>query len=273
MMTGDRWITLRKALEPVRDGAIAVSGGVDSTTLAAFAHDLLGANGVRMVHAISPAVPAAATARVRDHAARLGWSLSEVDAGEFNDPRYRANPVNRCFYCKSNLYGTLRRVCDGVIMSGTNTNDLGDYRPGLQAATDNDVRHPYLEAGMDKAAVRALARELNLDDLSELPASPCLSSRVETGIAIQAPLLALIDTIETWLLETLGAETVRCRVRQQGMVIELDPTALEALSSDQRRSIVDGAAARMPEDVAMAVDFAPYQRGSAFVGAPKTPAA
>ena len=268
-MTGDRWIPLRAALESVRDGVIAVSGGVDSTTLAAFAHDLLGANGVRMIHAISPAVPAAATARVRDHAARLGWSLSEVDAGEFNDHRYRANPVNRCFYCKSNLYGTLRRICDGVIMSGANTNDLDDYRPGLQAARDNDVRHPYLEAGMDKVAVRALARELNLGHLSELPASPCLSSRVETGIAIEAPILALIDTIETWILETLDAETVRCRIRQQGMVIELDPTALKTMSSDQRRSIVEGAVARMPKDVAMAVDFATYQRGSAFVGTPK----
>ena len=271
MMTGDRWTPLRAALKPLRGGAIAVSGGVDSTTLAAFAHDILGAEGVRMVHAISPAVPKAATARVRDYATRLGWSLSEIDAGEFDDLRYRANPVNRCFYCKSNLYGTLRLICDGVIMSGTNTNDLDDYRPGLQAATNNHVRHPYVEVGMDKAAIRALARDLNLDDISELPASPCLSSRIETGIAIQTPHLALIDIVETWLRETLCAKTVRCRIRQQGMVIELDPTTLDALSSDQRRSIVDGAAARMPKGVAMAIEFAPYQRGSAFVSVSKTP--
>ena len=268
-MISDSWGQLRAVLEPLRGGAIAVSGGVDSITLSAFAHDILGVDGVRMVHAVSPAVPTEATARVRDYATRLGWILSEVDAGEFDDPRYRANPVNRCFYCKSNLYGTLRRICDGVIMSGTNTNDLGDYRPGLQAAKNNNVHHPYVDAGMDKAAVRALARDLSLDDISELPASPCLSSRVETGIAIQAQHLALIDTIETWLREMLCAKTVRCRVRRQGMVIELDPTALAALTSDQRRSIADGAAARMPNDVAMDVDFAPYQRGSAFVGEQK----
>ena len=177
-MTGDRWIPLRSALEPVRDGAIAVSGGVDSTTLAAFAHDLLGANGVRMVHAISPAVPAAATARVRDHAARLGWSLSEVDAGEFNDPHYRANPVNRCFYCKSNLYGTLRRICDGVIMSGTNTNDLDDGAGTMEALyfgnAKGGLNHggagkgPWIMADMENAlwgadVVKSNERPINHD--------------------------------------------------------------------------------------------------------------
>ena len=269
-MDSNRWTPLRGVLKKLRGGAIAVSGGVDSMTLAAFAHQILGADDICMVHAISPAVPTAATARVRDHAARLGWSLSEVDAGEFDDPRYIANPVNRCFYCKSNLYRTLRSICDGVIISGTNTDDLSDYRPGLQAAAHNDVRHPYVEAEMDKASIRSLARSLKLNDISELPASPCLSSRVETGTAIQAPHLALIDNVETWLRKTISAETVRCRIRQQGMVIELDSTALDGLSSDQRRSILDSALARMPKDVVMAVEFAPYQRGSAFVRAKKT---
>ena len=138
MMDSNRWTPLRGVLKKLRGGAIAVSGGVDSMTLSAFAHQILGADDICMVHAISPAVPTAATARVRDHAARLGWSLSEVDAGEFDDPRYIANPVNRCFYCKSNLYRTLRSICDGVIISGTNTDDLSDYRPGLQAAAHND---------------------------------------------------------------------------------------------------------------------------------------
>ena len=123
---------------------------------------------------------------------------------------------------------------------------------------------------MDKASIRSLARSLKLSDISELPASPCLSSRVETGIAIQAPHLALIDNFETWLRKTISAETVRCRIRQQGMVIELDSTSLDGLSADQRRSILDSALARMPKDVVMAVEFAPYQRGSAFVRAKKT---
>lgn len=267
-MASERWDPLRAVLLPLHGGAIAVSGGVDSMTLAAFAQAVLDPGGIRMVHAVSPAVPPQATARVRAHAARGGWRLTELDAGEFADPRYRANPVDRCFYCKTNLYESLGRVCDGVIMSGTNRDDLGDYRPGLQAAAQNGVRHPYVEAGMDKAAVRALARDMGLDDLAELPASPCLSSRVETGIAIEGGQLRLIDGVETWLRGVLPAQTVRCRIRRHGMVIELDPAALGALSDDQRRTITEGAAARMPANAPMTVTIAPYERGGAFIGAP-----
>ena len=115
---------------------------------------------------------------------RAGRSTS-IDAGEFADPRYRANPVNRCYFCKHNLYGTIATRFEGTILSGTNTDDLGDFRPGLKAADEHRVRHPFVEAGLAKSDVRALARELRLDDLAELPAAPCLSSRVETGIAVE----------------------------------------------------------------------------------------
>ena len=110
--------------------AIAVSGGVDSMTLAHAAHRA-GPPGLLVVHALSPAVPAEATARVRDHATRFGWRLTEVDAGEFADPEYRANPVNRCYFCKTNLYDRIAHVTEGPIASGANLDDLGDYRPGL----------------------------------------------------------------------------------------------------------------------------------------------
>ncbi len=139
--------------------AIAVSGGVDSMTLAHAAHRI-GLPDISVVHALSPAVPAEASARVREHAARFGWRLREVDAGEFADPSYRANPVNRCYFCKTNLYARIALVVTGPIASGANLDDLGDYRPGLTAAAEHGVRHPFVEAGMDKAAVRALARDV-----------------------------------------------------------------------------------------------------------------
>ena len=272
-MPNDPASRLAEVLAAMPAPAIAVSGGVDSMTLSSFAHRRLGAEGVRMVHALSPAVPAAATARVRDHAARQGWALTEVDAGEFADPRYRANPVDRCFFCKTNLYGTLSRLADGTVLSGTNTDDLGDYRPGLKAAADHAVRHPYVEAGMAKADVRTLARDLGLADLAELPASPCLSSRVETGIRIEAPQLALIDAIESQLQRSLSPDVVRCRLRAGGLVIELDPETMDGLSDADRRAIAADVQARQASPAPLEVRFEAYRRGSAFVGAKITPAA
>ncbi len=119
---------LHASLDDSRPAAIALSGGVDSMTLAFIAHRRVGAD-VAMFHAVSPAVPSSATARVKAYAAAEGWALTVLDAGEFADERYMANPSNRCFFCKSNLYGTLASATDRQLLSGTNLNDLGDWRP------------------------------------------------------------------------------------------------------------------------------------------------
>ena len=272
-MLNEHSLRLRKILYALKGGTIAVSGGVDSMTLSSFANLVLGPKEVRMVHAISPAVPAAATIRVREFAAREGWYLTEVDAGEFDDPRYRANPVDRCFFCKSNLYKTLHQLADGVIMSGANCDDLNDYRPGLKAATENSVRHPYVEAGMVKADIRRLARKLGLEDLAELPASPCLSSRVETGIRVEPELLSMVDEVETWIRATLGPQVVRCRIRNKGVTIEIDPETLNNLTTAKRLEIIGSVRARMPQTMQLDVTFAIYRRGSAFIGSNLTPAA
>ena len=240
--------------------AVAVSGGVDSMTLAHVAHAAHGVT-ARMVHAVSPAVPAAATARVRGHAQRAGWTLTIIDAGEFADPDYRANPVNRCYFCKTNLYGAIAARFAGTILSGTNTDDLGDYRPGLKAAAEHNVRHPFVEAGLSKADVRALARSLGLDDLAELPAAPCLSSRVETGIGIDPADLALIDAVETRLRGAVGHTDVRCRVTALGVRIELGGDVLGTLAASSRAAVES-----MIVDAGRPfLGYAPYRRGSAFL--------
>ncbi len=261
---------LRDMLGGVARATVAVSGGVDSMTLASFAHRILGADRVRMVHGVSPAVPVAATDRVRAQAKAEGWSLDVVDAGEFADEQYRSNPVNRCFFCKSNLYETLSMMSEGVVLSGANTDDLGDYRPGLEAAAANGVRHPYVEAGFAKADVRALAYRLGLPDLAALPASPCLSSRVETGIRIEADTLRLIDRVEDWLRRTLAPETVRCRVRRIGIVIELDTATLGRLDAAGRAALIAEARRQVPDVGGTPIQLTAYERGSAFVGAGKT---
>ncbi len=245
--------------------AIAVSGGVDSLTLGSFAHRLL-SQPVTLYHAISPAVPPEATRRVRALAEQEQCSLQVIEAGEFDDPDYRANPVNRCYYCKSNLYGAIARHTSTQIVSGTNSDDLGDYRPGLTAAADYKVRHPYVEAGIDKRTLREISRWLGLDELAELPASPCLSSRVETSIVIEPDTLELVHALEQLVTHKLNPGTVRCRVRPQGLVIELDPQSLEQLDQHSEQQL-RSEARRLIHHAGRSdtLSFAPYRNGSAFV--------
>ncbi|MDA0230680.1 MAG: adenine nucleotide alpha hydrolase [Proteobacteria bacterium] len=256
---------LREVLSDFTHAAIAVSGGVDSMTLAIIAGRLAGQN-FEMFHALSPAVPGDATARVHHYAAQEGWRLREFNAGEFDDPNYRANPVNRCFYCKTNLYDGIAAVTEHSVLSGTNLDDLGDYRPGLEAALRRGVRHPFVEAGIDKATVRAIARHLELDDLAELPAAPCLSSRIETGLRIESDLLTLIDAVEKFVSRRLGAHTVRCRIRKKEVVIELDAPGLEILSetgAGDLRTVIT--AMLEAEGIDKPLDFQAYRMGSAFL--------
>jgi uncharacterized protein len=247
---------LKNVLRAIGFADIAVSGGVDSLTLAATAHAVLGAQ-ARMHHAVSAAVPPDATERTQALAAARGWSLTLFDAGEFADERYRANPANRCFFCKTNLYGALAARVAGTILSGTNTDDLSDWRPGLRAAEQHRVRHPFVEAGIDKATVRWLAARLGLGDVADLPASPCLSSRIETGIRVEPALLALVHGAEALVMRALAPRTVRCRVRATGVVVELDADALAQADA--------GLASELAVLAGRPVTFAPYRTGSAFL--------
>lgn len=256
---------LETVLAAMGDVAVAVSGGVDSLTLATFAHRRLGGL-VNMFHATSPAVPAEATERTLELSQREGWQLTIIDAGEFTRDEYRANPVNRCFYCKTSLYGAIRPATKAQIVSGTNLDDLGEYRPGLDAARDHSVRHPFVEAAIDKSGVRAIARHLALGDIAELPSAPCLSSRIETGIAIDPEMLACVHAAEQLVAAALAPRTVRCRVRAGGAVIELDRDALAGMSEPRRAALaIQVEALFVAHGFALAVSFAPYRTGSAFL--------
>lgn len=244
--------------------AIAVSGGVDSMVLAFVAGRYSRAR-VSVVHAVSPAVPAAATRRVEAYAAREKWAFRSIDAGEMADPDYLANPANRCFYCKSNLYSAIRAVTPTTIASGTNLDDLDDYRPGLDAATRHGVVHPFVEAGLRKADIYALAREHGLDDLSALPAQPCLASRIETGIMVDPDSLKFIEMVESDLGAVLPAATpLRCRLTASGVFIECGevPEGRAMQHIDEHLTRLCAASGRLYGGIR------PYRRGSAFLRDP-----
>lgn len=245
---------LAQVLARYPDLTIAVSGGVDSLTLATFAGRMAP---VTVAHAVSPAVPAEATQRVSDLAQSEGWTLRVLNAGEFNDPAYLSNPLNRCYFCKTNLYARIREVVTGTIAAGTNTDDLGEYRPGLQAASQHGVVHPYVEADVSKADLRALAARLGLGEIATLPAQPCLASRVETGIPIRAEDLAFIHRVEQAVRQMSGLEDVRCRLTGAGVRLETSGALPEASAAH---------VAELCRTAGRAfVGVAPYRRGSAFV--------
>jgi pyridinium-3,5-biscarboxylic acid mononucleotide sulfurtransferase len=241
--------------------AVAVSGGVDSTTLGVVAHRARPGQ-VTVMHAVSAAVPPAATARVRAHAEREGWDLVVLDAGEFADARYVANPVDRCYFCKSNLYGRIRERTAAVIASGTNRDDLSDFRPGLKAADEIGVVHPYVEAGIGKAGIYAIAAALGLQDLAALPAQPCLASRVETGIAIDPDDMAFIGSLEETLAPFVAfGDPLRVRIRRAGVVVEMgQPAGVGAM--ERIAALAEAACAGEGRRFA---GVGPYRRGSTFL--------
>ena len=251
--------------------AIAVSGGVDSMTLAVVAHRA--SLDTEMYHAISPAVPLESTALVRRYAEDEGWNLTIVTAGEIEDPQYLANPANRCYYCKTNLYATLSQQTELTIASGTNIDDLGDYRPGLEAAKEHRVVHPYVETGISKTQLRDIAKSLSLNDLQDLPSSPCLSSRVTTGIAIDVTLLPVINLVErelwTTLISYLPLQAVRCRILPDSVTIQIDSTEVLDPNSEYNAEVkkivrrifkVNGFYSYSNN-----ISIEPYKRGSAFL--------
>jgi len=260
--------TQLKGLGPI---AVAVSGGVDSMTLAYVTHRINPRS--QVFHALSAAVPVSATERVQHYADREGWNLAIIDAGEMQDPSYRSNPVDRCYFCKSCLYGTIHKQTELPIASGTNLDDLSDYRPGLKAASEFEVHHPYVDVGIDKSSVRAIAAHLGLDDLSDLPAAPCLSSRITTGISIDDRLLPVVDEVErdVWQMMkgVLPIKGVRCRIREDQIAIELDSNrevdAGAAYSEEIRKRVRQIFSDKGFAEQSYAISIEPYRMGSAFL--------
>ena len=219
---------MKEKLERLRDllaglgrVAVAYSGGVDSTLVLKVAHDVLG-DDVLAVTAVSASMPhydrGAAEGVAREIGVRVRW----VQTHEVSDERYIANPPDRCYFCKTDVYDELLEVAaqEGftIFLDGTNADDAGDFRPGRQAAREHGVRSPLQEVGFTKEEIRAVARDLGLPNWN-LPSAPCLSSRVPYGTRITPEMLDQIGRGE-WALRERGFREVR--VRHHGSVARLE---------------------------------------------------
>jgi uncharacterized protein len=253
---------LRALVRAVPSALVGYSGGVDSALLAVVLRQELGRERLLAVVGRSPSYPAAQWAAARAVAARFDVPLLELETHELEDPSYLANPTNRCFFCKTELWRRLVPEAQArglaVVCDGTNADDLGEHRPGYAAGRAAGVRSPLAEAGFTKAHVRQAARELGLP-VWDAPAAPCLSSRVAYGLTITPRRLGQVEQAEA-CLRALGV-TGDLRVRHHGARarIEVEPRFVPWVSA--RLAAI---AARFSELGFTAVDVDPrgYRRGS-----------
>ena len=222
-----KYAQLRGFIKNLKRLIIAFSGGIDSTLVLKVAHDDLG-DGVLAVTADSPSVPRNELREAERFAKSIGARHLIIQTDEMQNQSYVQNPANRCYFCKSELYSKLAEVAGRenfqFIANGTNTDDLGDYRPGLQAAEEFQVVSPLKEALLTKTEVRLLAKKLNLE-IWDKPASPCLSSRIPYGSSVTAEKLAMIEAAENFL-KSLCIKDLRVRHFGQKARIEVSKKEL-----------------------------------------------
>ncbi len=215
---------------------VAFSGGVDSTFVAAAAFDELGGRALA-VTGVSPSLPASEAEEARQLALSIGIAHEMIETHEMNRPGYVENSPERCYHCKTEVYGLLAEMAEergfAFVVDGCNADDLGDHRPGRAAAAEHGVRSPLVEAGLNKDEIRALSRERGLPTWDK-PAMACLSSRIPYGTPVTVEALERIGAAEAFL-RTLGLRQLRVRHHGDVARIELEPEGMDALMRDGNR--------------------------------------
>jgi uncharacterized protein len=239
-MVMNKWNRLKSLLEEMQLAVLAYSGGVDSSLLLRAASEVLGPHLIA-VTAVSETYPPLELISAKEFARSLGVTHRIIRTEELGLEEFAQNSPERCYFCKRELFGKLRRIADteGItfILDGSNTDDLKDRRPGRRAAQEFSVRSPLVEAGLSKQEVRELARALGLS-VWDKPSLACLSSRIPYGTRITPGMLQTIQTAED-CLRVLGFRQVRVRHHGDTARIEIDPGDFgRLLSEDTARTIV-----------------------------------
>lgn len=262
MNLAEKHARLRGLISDCGSALVCYSGGVDSTLLLKVAHDVLGERCVAMV-ALSPTMAQSERKAALDLAGQIGARLELTESHELSRPEFRMNPKDRCYFCKDELLDLAAPMAKKLglaeVLLGTNTDDLGDYRPGLQAAKDHGARQPLVDATFSKAEVRELSRELGLSTWDK-PQLACLSSRFPYGTEITPERLEQVDKMEDGM-RSLGFRQVRARWHGEMVRLEVEADALTRTTDPEiRNSIV-----RLGRELGftfVTVDLAGFSSGS-----------
>ncbi|BBO33665.1 ATP-dependent sacrificial sulfur transferase LarE [Lacipirellula parvula] len=231
---------LVEAIRPLGRCIVAYSGGVDSAVVAYAAHAALGDGALAITGSSASLASGELDGAIRI-AQAIGIQHETLATDELADPQYLRNAPDRCFHCKTELYSKLEQEATrrGIefILNGANVDDLGDFRPGMKAASQHRVRSPLADCGLDKNAVRALAKHWGIE-IWDKPATPCLSSRLAYGVAVSPERLSMIDQAEA-ALRTLGFGNLRVRLHENDLArLELSLADLARMADAQLRSDV-----------------------------------
>lgn len=276
-MVSEKYERLRELLEEYGSCLVAYSGGVDSVLLACVAREVLGEKSLAVI-ADSASLPRRELEEALDIGKQFGFPVRVIRTREFENPDYLSNPNNRCYFCKHELFTELAPLAKAerfaVIAYGENASDVGDYRPGAQAAAEFQVRAPLKEAGLSKTEIRELSAKLGLPT-AEKPQMACLSSRIPYGERVTEHKLSMIEQAEN-LLRDLGFYDVRVRHHQLNGDASLGQdkatihlARIEVGQTEMRKFLENDASTRVAEELKkigyahVTVDLAGYRRGSA----------
>jgi len=234
----EKYAQVKKSIKSLGKVVIAYSGGVDSTFLLKIAVDVLGSENVLACLGVSPSLGKAQKQTALDMAKEIGVAVREVTVRELDDDSYSRNKADRCFHCKSHIYGLLCKVAKEEnienVLCGSNFDDKDDFRPGNRAAAALGVQAPLMEAELTKADIRRLSKRLGLST-AEMPASPCLASRISYGVNITAEKLDQVDNAEAFI-RSLGVSELRVRHHGDIARIEVKKDQIEKISAEPVRT-------------------------------------